>query len=129
MRSPAEMSKMIRMKKKQMMEDRDVIDSGGSPSMDLQDEEIMRLQEATDEMDKNQPKERTEDQDEDPMMEREEQTEAQVGNANPRQDEMSDKELAGLDIPMHMAEGGEASEEELERSVRRKERVAKILGR
>lgn len=55
MKSAAEMSKMIRTKKKAMQDDPDVVDSGGSPSMDLQDEEIAKRDEMTAAMDQNHP--------------------------------------------------------------------------
>lgn len=55
MKSASEMSAMIRAKKKKMKEDPDVIDSGGSPSMDLQDLDIARREEATDALNQNKP--------------------------------------------------------------------------
>jgi outer membrane scaffolding protein for murein synthesis (MipA/OmpV family) len=58
MKSASQMSQLIRAKKKKMMEDPDVIDSGGSPSKDLQDEVIDERDDMTKELglDHNDPK-------------------------------------------------------------------------
>lgn len=55
MKSASKMSLLIREKKKAMAMNPDVIDSGGSPSQDLQDQEIERLKQATDELNDNNP--------------------------------------------------------------------------
>jgi hypothetical protein len=60
MKSAAQMSLEIRAKKKKMQDDPNVIDSGGSPSMDLQDEVISDRDDMTKALglDKNDPKEK-----------------------------------------------------------------------
>ncbi len=73
MKSSKQMSELIRAKKKKMMEDPDVIDTGGSPKEDLQDLEITRLQEATDELDENKPEEHSEGHDTSPKEEMDEE--------------------------------------------------------
>lgn len=55
MKSASQMSALIRAKKKKMQEDPDVIDRGGSPSMDAQDIDQAEREEATEELDENEP--------------------------------------------------------------------------
>lgn len=59
MKSASALSMEIRAKKKAMQSDPSVIDSGGSPSMDLQDEELMERNAMTKQLglDKNEPNE------------------------------------------------------------------------
>lgn len=56
MKSAAAMSMEIRRKKKAMQADRDVVDLGGSPSMDAQDIYNDRKDQATAALDENEPK-------------------------------------------------------------------------
>lgn len=104
MKSPERLSQMIRAKKKLMQENRDVIDSGGSPSMDLQDEDSMRREEIGDALSENTPKEHSDGEGLSPEAEMTEEEHEQHSNDNPRQDEMSEAELAG--IKLKMARGG-----------------------
>src|SRR5271166_4146930 len=106
MRSPSRMSEMIRAKKKLMREDPDVIDSGGSPRHDLQDIEIKKRDEATDELNDNNPKEHDTMNDMDgndmsPAAEMHEEEHEQKANANKNWQTMSMKEKMA-----HMARGG-----------------------
>lgn len=66
MKSASAMSMEIRAKKKAMQDNESIIDSGGSPSMDLQDEELMKRNDMTKEigLDYNEP---SDEHDEDPM--------------------------------------------------------------
>lgn len=91
MRDPKKMSELIRAKKKKMMQDPDVIDSGDSPSEDLQDLEIARQNETTMALDKNTPKEHSEGHDESNATESAEEAKEQKNhdgeNASERDDE------------------------------------------
>lgn len=58
--SASQMSAMIRAKKKKMEDDPDVVKLSGH-HMDATDIDIMKLEEATDSLDENHPKERDED--------------------------------------------------------------------
>jgi len=57
MKSPSRMSELIRAKKKLMQQDQDVIENPTEKMEDLQDVEIQRLRQATEDMDENVPKE------------------------------------------------------------------------
>jgi hypothetical protein len=91
----------IRTKKKAMQDDRSVIDSGGSPSMDLTDEDIMKRDAMTKEigLDHNDPM--TNAHEEDPMAKAENDQETRN---EPHETQEPDSEL----MPNEMADGGEA---------------------
>lgn len=80
MKSASDLSAQIRAKKKKMQEDPDVIDSGGSPSMDAQDLGIAKRQEATDSLDENMPAPHSDQNDQSPAAEMDEEKKAQRKN-------------------------------------------------
>lgn len=110
MKSASHMSMLIRAKKKLMQEDPDVIDSGGSPKMDLQDIENHRLEEATDAMDENIPKEHSEGHDLSPAAESAEEKLAQSNHED-------DKHYANSEDPEYMA------------AMKRKMRISKMMSK
>lgn len=110
MKSASQMSMEIRAKKKKMMEDRGVIDSGGSPSMDLQDEDIMERESMTKDLglDHNDPMHTPDDPDEMPMAEHREE----------------------LEKPNHQGEHQTTDDAGIEeKMLKRKARVMKMMGR
>lgn len=113
MKSASQMSMLIRAKKKLMQEDPDVIDSGGSPKVDLQDLEIQRLQQATEDLHTNMPKEHMgKEKDVDPRMEDAEEEHEQPMHMD---DKLTENSPNPEEIPEHIK--------------KRKARLAMIMSR
>jgi len=94
MRDSKKMSELIRLKKKKMMEDPDIIDDGGSPREDLQDLEISRQNESTEALDDNNSKERDEGRDQSNAAESKQEEQ----HSNHLNQNSEDKELSKEDL-------------------------------
>lgn len=115
MKSPKQMSSLIRAKKKKMEEDPDVIDSGNSPSMDLQDVDLAKRMSETDELDENHPKHEEEESETHESEEHEAMQESHEDNAginihiHATSHPIDDESAAAAE---KMAEGGEVELDE-----------------